>query len=116
VCSSDLLDLAISGAALQVVAFSYLVRPNAWRRTALENWVRIFRGDLTLVGMEHVNELSEPYAKKGLTSLAAVAAPMHSREEDIAQFDHYYARNHTLGMDCEILIKRMLLRKPEQLT
>jgi len=111
-----LLDLAISGAALPVVAFSYLVRPNAWRRAALENWARIFRGDLTLVGMEHVNELSEPYAKKGLTSLAAVAAPMHSREEDIAQFDHYYARNHTLGMDCEILIKRMLLRKPEQLT
>jgi GT2 family glycosyltransferase len=106
-----LLDICVSGAALPFVAFSYLLRPQPSRRTTLDDWMRIFRGELSLVGMERVNDDTDRFAKKGFTSLAAVAASSRLRDEDIAQFDQYYARNHTIGMDCEILIKRMLLRK-----
>ncbi len=65
------------------------------------------------MGVEGIREREAYYPKPGLTSLAAVSARgigvgTTPREEDVRQFDHYYARNHTIGMDCEILLKAML--------
>jgi hypothetical protein len=112
--------------ALPALAISYLLKPVRERREALEQWAKVFRGEWTLVGMEGTaNDQRDAYdAKKSITSLAAVAAPYSWRggfnensavhEEDVRQFDQYYARNHTLGMDCEILFKRMFVRKPEK--
>jgi lipopolysaccharide/colanic/teichoic acid biosynthesis glycosyltransferase len=124
--SKRVLDISISGMALPALAISYLLKPVRERREALEKWAKVFRGEWTLVGMEGTaNGERDTYdAKKSITSLAAVAAPYSWRggfnensavhEEDVRQFDQYYARNHTLGMDCEILFKRMFVRKPKR--
>ncbi|HWF43784.1 MAG TPA: glycosyltransferase [Candidatus Kapabacteria bacterium] len=103
------LDLAVSVAALPFLTFSYFVRPAAHKRDRLELWKRVFRGELTLVGVAGADARSY-FPKPGVTSLAAVAAPhnLHLQElraEDIEQFDRYYARNHSIGMDCEIFLK-----------
>ena len=106
-----LLDLAVSGAALPFLAFSYLLQPVAPKRSRLDIWKRIFRGEFTLVGVAAANTRSAYFPKPGFTSLAAVAAPHDVRAEDVEQFDRYYARNHSLGMDCEILFKTIFFHR-----
>jgi lipopolysaccharide/colanic/teichoic acid biosynthesis glycosyltransferase len=51
-------------------------------------------------------------SKSGLTSLAAITLPNSGmdREEDIEQIDLYYAQNHTIGMDLEIIIRSAFSR------
>ncbi|MDP4199311.1 MAG: glycosyltransferase [Bacteroidota bacterium] len=104
-----LLDLTVSGLALPVAAIRLLIVPR--HQSDLATWREIFAGRLTLVSFASGEARAAYYSKPGLTSLAAVAAPRDARAEDIHQFDQYYARNHTLGMDCEILLKALLLRR-----
>jgi hypothetical protein len=108
--SKRILDLIISGAALPFLAFSSLVQPGKYRGR-LELWKRIFEGELTLVGVAGRAAQESYFPKRGYTSLAAIAAPRGVKAEDIDQFDQYYARNHTLGMDCEILLKTVFFRR-----
>ena len=103
-----LLDIGVSGAAIPLVMASYFINPTQDRRERRNTWIQIFRGHRTLVGMEGSGE--SYYPKPGLTSLAAVAVKNGRREEDIQQFDQYYARNHTFAMDCEILLKAIFMR------
>ncbi len=105
-----ILDIAISGAALPAVVFSYLLSPAPRRRASLERWTSVFRGTRTLVSIRGTGRQGAFYPKRGITSLAAVASRTELREEDIQQFDQYYLRNHTIGMDCEILLKAFLTR------
>jgi hypothetical protein len=102
-----LLDIAISIFALPISSIRGLVT----RGNDTHVWKEILRGDLTLVGFASGEACAAYYGKPGLTSLAAIAAPRNARMEDIHQFDEYYARNQTLGMDCEILLKSLLLKK-----
>ena len=106
-----LLDLTVSGVALPFLAFSCLLQPAPPRLGRLNIWKRIFRGELTIVGVAGVDARSAYFPKPGFTTLAAVAAPHDMRTEDIEQFDLYYARNHSLGMDCEILIKTIFFHR-----
>jgi lipopolysaccharide/colanic/teichoic acid biosynthesis glycosyltransferase len=102
-----LLDVAVSTVMLPAFACSSLFNPTRARRERMFEWLEIFRGRRTLVGVEGHLERKAYYPKPGLTSLAAVARRKELREEDTRQFDQYYARNHTIGMDCEILLKAM---------
>jgi lipopolysaccharide/colanic/teichoic acid biosynthesis glycosyltransferase len=105
-----LLDIAISIFALPISALRRVVT----RENDTHVWKDILRGDLTLVGFASGEACIAYFGKPGLTSLAAIAAPRNARTEDIHQFDEYYARNHTLGMDCEILLKSLLIRKDDR--
>jgi GT2 family glycosyltransferase len=102
-----LLDITISALAWPFAALRGLIT----RDHQSHVWKEILRGDLTLVGFASGEAREAYYGKPGLTSLAAIAAPRNARREDIHQFDEYYARNHTLGMDFEILLKSLLLKK-----
>jgi O-antigen biosynthesis protein len=104
-----LLDVAVSLVALPALGCASLFNPTSARRARMFEWLEIFRGRRTLVGVEGHLEREAYYPKPGLTSLAAVATRNKPREEDTRQFDQYYARNHTIGMDCEILLKAMFL-------
>ncbi len=106
-----MLDIAVSGAALMFVPLFSLLSTPLHRRERIQRWLRMFRGELTLVGVAGAEARSTFFSTPGLTSLAAVAAPNDVREEDLHQFDQYYARNHTLGMDFEILLKTLVFRK-----
>ena len=109
-----MLDLAVSGVILPVLGCIALLRPSNSHRERMITWRDIFSGRRTLVGVEGMREREAYYPKQGLTSLAAVSvrgsARWSPREEDVRQFDQYYARNHTIGMDCEILFKAMFAR------
>ncbi len=105
-----MLDIGISILVLPVTAISSLFHPTELQRKRKNIWIDIFRGKRTLVGVEDRTEREAYYQKPGLTSLAAVTAKSGWREEDVRQFDHYYARNHTIGMDCEILLKALFLK------
>ncbi len=108
--SKRFFDLAVSGAAVPMLVLAYLLAPTEARRERKHAWLEIFRGQRTLVGVEDRSDHEAYYQKPGLTSLAAVTARSTLREEDVRQFDHYYARNHTIGMDCEILLRAMFVR------
>jgi O-antigen biosynthesis protein len=108
-----LFDVAVSAAALPALACASLVSPTNAHRSRMMEWLEIFRGQRTLVGVAGQLEGDAYYAKPGLTSLAAVATRGGPREEDTQQFDQYYARNHTIGMDCEILLKALFTRPAE---
>jgi GT2 family glycosyltransferase len=105
-----ILDIGVSSVALPVLTVTSIVSPTAAHRERRDMWIEIFRGQRTLVGVEDQSDRDAYYPKPGLTSLAAVATKSLPRQEDIRQFDHYYARNHTIGMDFEILFKAIFAR------
>ncbi len=105
-----LLDMIVSGAGLPFVMAIFFLNPTEERRELKEAWLHILRGQSTLVGVEGISDRDTYFPKPGLTSLAAVAVKNGRREEDIQQFDQYYARNHTMAMDCEILLKAIFIR------
>lgn len=104
-----LLDLTVSAFALPLTALCSLT--SSERQAQRLVWKEVFRGNATLVGLASGEAQAAWLGKPGMTSLAAVAAPRDARAEDIHQFDQYYARNHTFGMDCEILLKAFLNRQ-----
>ncbi|HEY3874493.1 MAG TPA: sugar transferase, partial [Candidatus Kapabacteria bacterium] len=105
-----LLDLAVSLVVLPFAALRTLFHSTHEDRERKQVWLDVLRGTRTLVGVEDRADREAYYPKPGLTSLAAVTANREWRAEDIRQFDHYYARNHTIGMDCEILLKAVFSR------
>lgn len=105
-----ILDLVVSSFALPVLTIGLIFRPTHALRDSREAWMEIFLGDRTLVGVESLSDRDAYFPKPGMTSLAAVAGRASLRDEDIQHFDHYYARNHTIGMDCEILLKAFFSR------
>jgi hypothetical protein len=108
------LDLALSAAAMLGLGILNALRPSATRQQQLARMREVLRGDRSLVGIAGEIAETKGFAKRGLTSLARVAASTGVRTEDIEQFDHYYARHHTIGMDLEILIKTFLQRKDKR--
>ncbi|HYM20924.1 MAG TPA: glycosyltransferase [Candidatus Kapabacteria bacterium] len=76
--------------------------------------VRVLRGKRSLVGIRTTGNEHQLLAKSGLVSLCDVAAgPVGSylRNEDIEQMNIYYARHHSLGMDFEILLRKLFSNK-----
>jgi GT2 family glycosyltransferase len=74
----------------------------------------VLRGKRSLVGIRLTGNERHPLAKSGIVSLCDVAAgPVvgYLRTEDIEQMNLYYARHHSLGMDIEILLRKLFSNK-----
>ena len=104
-----MLDIAVSILVFPVAAILAVIQPTTWHLERKKIWTDILLGRRTLVGIENLEDRNAYYQKPGLTSLAAVSAKS-GRETDTQQFDYYYARNHSIGMDCEILLKAYFSR------
>lgn len=68
----------------------------------------VLRGKLSLVGIHSSGTHTRKLAKHGLLSLVDITYNIPTTEirpEDIDQLNLYYARNHTIGMDIEILLR-----------
>jgi O-antigen biosynthesis protein len=106
------IDLVLSALALPFVAVHAAITKDESARETVTNLNRVLRGDLSLVGVA-AKSRTAPLSKAGLTSLASITLPDPSgaREEDIEQLDLYYAKHHTLGMDLEILLRSLFLRR-----
>ncbi len=70
----------------------------------------VFRGKRSLVGIHPLAGRSNELAKIGVVSLADISSGHVLRTEDIEQMNIYYARNHTIGMDIEILLRKIFSR------
>jgi GT2 family glycosyltransferase len=88
------------------------------RKTGLKNLGHelgsVLRGKQSLVGIRVTDSRHHALAKSGLVSLCDVAAGPVSgylRSEDIEQMNLYYARHHSLGMDFEILLRKLFSNK-----
>lgn len=107
-----IVDVSLSALALPFVAFYGSVTKDEGARQNVKRLNQVLRGELSLVGVAARKKGSQ-LSKAGLTSLAAItlASPAEARDEDIEQLDLYYARHHSLGMDLEILLRTLLLRR-----
>ena len=101
------MDIAL---AIPMMLFGILrksIRPSE-RSEAFVNSARgVLRGDLSIVGIENSTGGTARLSKSGMTSLAKITlrSVSDARTEDIEQLDLYYAQNHTLGMDIEIMLR-----------
>lgn len=102
------IDIIASSASIPVLMVMQIVHRSAKRTAQVARMREVLSGKRSLVGIAGDLAGAKGFAKRGITSLASVAASDGVRQEDIEQFDHYYARHHTIGMDFEILIKTYL--------
>jgi lipopolysaccharide/colanic/teichoic acid biosynthesis glycosyltransferase len=109
-----MLDIAFSALAIPSVSAMQVIHRTEAREDLVSRLREVLSGRRSLVGIAGDVAVTKGFAKRGLTSLAHVAASAGVRREDIEQFDHYYARHHTIGMDMEILIKTFLQRKDKR--
>jgi len=105
-----LFDLTASFVVLPVLRIAQLVRPTSYRGELIEQCKQVLRGELSLVGAAAKGSASS-LSKHGVTSLAAITLGSQEQVQDIEQIDLYYARNHTIGMDIEILLRSMMQRR-----
>lgn len=96
-----------------VLAGAAVVRTEGAKHLASELG-EVLRGKRSLVGIKAVDSGQLPLAKTGMVSLCDVAGGPVSgvlRTEDIEQMNLYYARHHSLGMDLEILLRKLFSNK-----
>ncbi|MEO6941247.1 MAG: glycosyltransferase [Candidatus Kapaibacterium sp.] len=106
------LDVTLALLIIPIEGLLQIIRPTSARKKTLDSCWRVLRGELSLVGAAGKLHSSGMLSKSGLTSLAAITLPNSGmdREEDIEQIDLYYAQNHTIGMDLEIIIRSAFSR------
>ena len=76
-------------------------------RTLLRNLWKVLRGQYSLVGLYPVDNRPPEIGKIGLTGLAQIAGPARLPRQAIVELNEYYARNYSLSLDFDILIKRL---------
>lgn len=106
------IDVGLSALALPFAALYASLTKDEGARETVKQLNQVLRGELSLVGVA-AKAKGTQLSKAGLTSLAAItlASPADARDEDIEQLDLYYARHHSLGMDLEILLRTIFLRR-----
>jgi GT2 family glycosyltransferase len=98
-----LLDLTLS-----VLMLTVLLPVTAFfGSTLLRNLWKVVRGDYTLIGLYAIDGCPPEIGKIGLTGLAQIAGPDRLPRETIIELNEYYARNYSLVLDFDILIKRL---------
>ena len=76
-------------------------------RTLLRNLWKVLRGEYTLIGLYPVDSRRPEIGKIGLTGLAQIARPDRLPRQAIIELNEYYARNYSLVLDFDIVVKRL---------
>ena len=76
-------------------------------RTLLRNLWKVVVGKYSLIGLYPVDGLPPEIGKIGLTGLAHIARPDRLPREAIVELNEYYARNYSLVLDFDIIVKRL---------
>jgi lipopolysaccharide/colanic/teichoic acid biosynthesis glycosyltransferase len=101
-----LLDITISALLLTVL----LPVTAFFGGTLLHNLWKVLRGRYSLVGLYPVDDRPPEVGKIGLTGLAQIAKPDRLPRQAIIELNEYYARNYSIALDFDILIKRLFRR------
>jgi lipopolysaccharide/colanic/teichoic acid biosynthesis glycosyltransferase len=109
-----LLDILSALLAFPIVAIANMAGRSEKRTHLLRELGEVLRGKRSLVGLSRSTKEGTKLAKIGVISLADITG-YHSagnlRSEDIDQMNIYYARHHTIGMDIEILLRRLFSKE-----
>jgi GT2 family glycosyltransferase len=109
-----LLDIICALLAYPVVAVANLFGKSEKRSHLLQELAEVLRGRRSLVGLSNSTKVGTKLAKIGVISLADITGYQGAgnlRAEDIDQMNIYYARHHTIGMDIEILLRRLFSKE-----
>jgi lipopolysaccharide/colanic/teichoic acid biosynthesis glycosyltransferase len=105
-----LLDIVCTLIAYPVIGLANILARSEKRSHLLKELGQVLRGSRSLVGLSSSTNEGTKLAKIGVVSLADITgyhAAGNLRAEDIDQMNIYYARHHTIGMDIEILLRRL---------
>jgi GT2 family glycosyltransferase len=85
------------------------LRPGERSEVFMKKARGVLHGELSIVGIELANRAHIGLSKSGMTSLAKITlrSVADASTEDVEQLDLYYAQNHTLGMDLEIMLRSL---------
>jgi hypothetical protein len=104
------LDIFCTLIAFPVISFINFLTHSEKRTNLLQELGQVLSGKRSLVGLRVSGNGGTQLAKIGVVSLADITAHPGSgtlRAEDIDQMNIYYARHHTIGMDIEILLRKL---------
>ncbi len=108
------LDVTCALIAYPLVALLNVVTRSEARSSLLKELGQVLRGNRSLVGLSRLTKEGTKLAKIGVVSLADITGNQLNgvlRSEDIDQMNIYYARHHTIGMDIEILLRKLFSRE-----
>ncbi len=108
-----LFDITFSILAYPIILLMKLFGGSEKNVDTISQLGMVIRGKRSLVGVRPSGRNSIMLAKEGVLSLADLSLDTNaaaSRPEDIEQMNLYYARNHTIGMDIEILLRSIFTR------
>ena len=108
-----LLDLLLAIILYPFVSIMNIAGQSEKKKHLLMELGEVLRGTRSLVGMHPSPKGGTELAKIGVVSLADISGNGNSgrlRSEDIDQMNIYYARHHTIGMDIEILLRKIFSR------
>jgi len=109
-----LLDIVCALLVYPVLAMANLFARTEKRTNLLGELRQVLRGNRSLVGLSRLTKEGTKLAKIGVVSLADITGYQGAgnlRAEDIDQMNIYYARHHTIGMDIEILLRRLFSKE-----
>ncbi len=109
-----ILDIICALIAYPVVGLTNIRMRSDKRTELLVELRQVLRGKRSLVGLSRSTKEGTKLAKIGVVSLADITgyhAAGNLRAEDIDQMNIYYARHHTIGMDIEILLRKLFSRE-----
>jgi len=107
------LDLVFAIIIYPFIIIMNIVGQSVQRKRLLQELREVLRGKRSLVGMHPSPKGGTELAKIGVVSLADISSGGNSgrlRSDDIDQMNIYYARHHTIGMDIEILLRKIFSR------
>jgi len=102
-----ILDILCSAMIYPFIGIFNLLSHSQKRTTLLTQLGDVLRGRRSLVGIRKSENGGTELAKIGVVSLADITGGRALGAEDIEQMNIYYARHHTIGMDIEILLRKI---------
>ncbi len=108
------LDVIFAVIAYPIIGSVNLLAHSEKRSELLDELRQVLNGRRSIVGLSRSANQGTKLAKIGVVSLADITgnhAAGNLRAEDIDQMNIYYARHHTIGMDIEILLRRLFSKE-----
>ncbi|MEI8133751.1 MAG: glycosyltransferase [bacterium] len=101
-------DILLVGIAYPFIALSELFHKSSKQTQLLSDLGEVLSGKRSLVGIRQSSNRGTELTKIGVVSLADISGGAGVlRQEDIDQLNIYYARHHSIGMDFEILLRKI---------
>ncbi len=101
----DLLYILLS--AIFYLPISLIIKNNLF----LQNFKRVIKGEYSLIGIFHTENIRNYNSKPGILNLVKFADKNTINETSVKKLNDYYENNYSLALDFDILIKFVFKRR-----